>query len=181
MGYRPIADMWLLARAKVGYYGAYPSGFLSRARELLGVGPDNPVLHVCSGKVRDYPYRGFGDFDETLDLDVSLMPDWRVDVVSEDIPLRTKSGEHFAAILADPPYTDADAKHYMDGKQPFPSAGNLLKKCLDALEPGRRVGMLHYVFPRPPKNARLVACVGVLTGYSNRIRCFSVFENDEDE
>ena len=35
MGYRPITDLWFLARPKVKYYGAYPNGFLERARALL--------------------------------------------------------------------------------------------------------------------------------------------------
>lgn len=29
--YRPICDLWILARPKVKYYGAYPNGFLERA------------------------------------------------------------------------------------------------------------------------------------------------------
>lgn len=37
MSYRPITDFWILARPKVKYYGAYPSGFLERARALVGV------------------------------------------------------------------------------------------------------------------------------------------------
>jgi hypothetical protein len=60
MSFRPIADVWILARSKVKYFGAYPAGFLSRARDLLGVGINDQVLHVCAGKVRKYPYRGFG-------------------------------------------------------------------------------------------------------------------------
>jgi len=54
--------MWILTRAKlkggVKYYGAYPGGFPERARALLGAIIDEPVLHVCGGVVRHYPYRG---------------------------------------------------------------------------------------------------------------------------
>lgn len=72
--YRPITDLWFLGRPKVKYWGAYPNGFLERARALLGVTPHDAVLHVCGGKARDYPAkpRGFGPNDETLDLDDSL-------------------------------------------------------------------------------------------------------------
>jgi hypothetical protein len=42
--------------------------------------------------------------------------------------------------------------------------------------PGCRVGILHFVLPSPPKEARFVAAVAVLTGYNNRVRVFSVFE-----
>lgn len=30
--------------------------------------------------------------------------------------------------------------------------------------------------PRPPEDARSIACVGVVCGFGNRMRCFSVFE-----
>ena len=37
--------------------------------------------------------------------------------------------------------------------------------------------MLHYVLPQPPREGvRFVACVGVIVGYNNRMRVFSVFE-----
>lgn len=80
MSYRPICDIWLLARPKVAYYGAYPAGFLGRARDLLGVTPTSYVLHVCGGKVRDYPYRGLSQNDYTMDLDQDLKPDFCQDV-----------------------------------------------------------------------------------------------------
>jgi hypothetical protein len=63
MSYRPICDSWILARSKMKYFGAYPSGFLERARALLGVTCGDSVLQVCSGRVRDYPYRGFEEHD----------------------------------------------------------------------------------------------------------------------
>ena len=44
------------------------------------------------------------------------------------------------------------------------------------LEPGQRAGLIHYVLPRCPKDARFVACVGVVSGFANRVRLFSVFE-----
>jgi len=52
---RPIMDMWALARPKLKdglkYYGAYPAGFLQRARDLIGCSLNDSVLHVCSGMV----------------------------------------------------------------------------------------------------------------------------------
>jgi hypothetical protein len=39
--------------------------------------------------------------------------------------------------------------------------------------------MLHYVLPQPPRvGVRFVACIGVIVGYNNRMRCFSVFERE---
>jgi len=45
MSYRPITDFWILARYATAL--TYPGGFLHHARAPLGVGPDDPVLHVC--------------------------------------------------------------------------------------------------------------------------------------
>jgi hypothetical protein len=167
--YRPICDVWILARPKVKYYGAYPSGFLSRARELLGVTIDDAVLHVCGGMARQYPFRGFGPNDKTLDVRGELL---QPDIVHD---VRDPLSGCWPAVIADPPYTVADASEY--GTIPlFPEPTALLKNCLSVTRIGGRVGFLHYILPRPPKTARFVACVGVIVGYGNRMRCYSVFE-----
>jgi len=85
MSYRPITDVWILGRPKAHYYGAYPSGFLERARALLGVTIHDPVLHVCGGKIREYQSgpmkcKGLGPNDCTVDLDPALEPDFLLDV-----------------------------------------------------------------------------------------------------
>lgn len=198
MGYRPITDMWILTRPKVKYYGAYPSGFLERARALMGVNVDSYVLHVCSGKVRDYPYpkRALGRHDFTLDIDPDLHPDFVMDVRRlgkqqgdiyphptmgvVDLPVAYDNW-HYNAILIDRPYSEQDAENYACGSSVLPDINDLLKRSLSIVEPGGRVGVLDYVFPRPPKKVdgmdiKLVACVGVVVGYGNRIRIFSVFE-----
>lgn len=206
MSYRPITDIWILARPKVKYYGAYPNGFLERARALLGVSPSDPVLHVCGGRAREYPAkpRGFGPADRTLDLDPSLAPDY-LQAATEPIPrlcfynfvgTNKLRGRHdpacsfcspWAALIADPPYTEADAEHYAPGREAFPSANKILRNMLDVVRPGGRVGMLHYVLPQPPNpnvrggpdyGVRFVACVGVIVGFNNRMRVFSVFERE---
>jgi hypothetical protein len=179
MSYRPITDLWILARPKVKYYGAYPNGFLERARALLGIAYYDPLLHVCGGRARQYPAkpRGFGPFDQTLDLDATLEPDF-LQSATDPLPL----GRHGAwpAIIADPPYTGDDAEHYAPGRFAFPSANKILRGMLTAVRVGGRVGMLHYVLPQPPKvGVRFVACVGVIVGYNNRMRCFSVFERED--
>lgn len=177
--YRPICDVWILARPKVKYYGAYPSGFLSRARELLGVSISEPVLHVCGGHARKYPFRGFGPHDKTLDLRRDIEADFKQDA-REPLPAFEPHFEKhlnvpWPAIIADPPYTLDDANEY-GMVSVFPDPARLLKNCIEAVRVGGRVGFLHYIWPRPPKNARSVACVGVVVGFGNRMRCYSVFE-----
>lgn len=174
MSYRPITDTWILARAKLKggrkYYGAYLGGFPERARALLGVRIDEPVLHVCGGLARCYPYGGgFGPLDRTLDLDPSTEPDFLQDA-------RDPWPTGFAAYLLDPPYSAEDASHYAVGSTAYPSPGALLKRAWEVMQPGQHVGIIHYMLPKPPTGARFVACVQVICGFNNRARCFSVFE-----
>ena len=185
MSYRPITDVWILARPKVPYYGAYPNGFLERARALLGVTPLDAVLHLCGGMARQYPAkpRGFGPNDQTLDLDPALKPNF-LQAATTPLPAGYRVPNNpltfeWGALIADPPYTEADAAKYAPGSKAFPSANLILKNMLAVVRPGGRVGMLHYVLPQPPRDGvRFVACVGVIVGFNNRMRCFSVFERE---
>jgi hypothetical protein len=172
--YRPVSDVWFLARAKLKggekYYGAYLGGFPERARALLGATIHDPVLHVCGGKARLYPYAGgFGPHDCTLDLDPATDPDFLQDA-------RAPYPTGFKAILCDPPYSEADAAHYAPGTANYPKPNQILKRAYDALESGQRVGLIHYMLPQPGKTMKFVAAVGVMCGFNNRIRVYSVFE-----
>lgn len=173
--YRPITDTWFLARSKVRYYGAFPAGFLQRARDLLGVGIEDAVLHVCSGMVKEYPYSGFGYNDKTLDIDPSLNPDFCQDARQ---PLPLNDGRPWNAVLIDRPYTPEDAKHYASGPDVLPPLNQLLKDCLKVVKEGGKVGVLDYITPHPPKNTRFVADIKVTTGFNNRPRNYSVFARE---
>jgi hypothetical protein len=173
LSYRPITDTWILARSKVRYYGAYPAGFLSRARALLGVTIYDPVLHVCSGMVKDYPFAGFGPYDVTMDLDPSLEPD-----LLHDVRQPFSGRYNFDAMLADPPYTEADADHYTVGRDTLPSSGDILQRALENLTVGQRVGILHYVWAKPPVGLKNIAVITVLVGFNNRARLYSVYERE---
>lgn len=175
MTYRPITDIWILARPRLTggakYYGAYPLGFVERARALLGVHIDDPVLHICSGMVRKYPYqrRAIGPNDKTLDLDPNTGPDFCQDA-------RKPYPEGFAAHLADPPYSPDDADHYWPGRNKLPTCHDIARLSIKALGIGRRVGILDFCWARPPKNAMEVASISVKLGRGMRDRCYTVLE-----
>ena len=188
MSYRPITDLWFLARAKLKggkkYYGAYLGGFPERARALLGCRISEPVLHVCGGCAKYYPYkRGFGPNDKTLDLDPQVQPDFLQDARKPFPPYRIHRAlngdltpEMWSGILMDPPYSEEDCGHYNVGKEAYPSPSLLVKNAFDVLPVGGRVGIIHYIIPKAPKNSIFVACVGVVCGFNNRIRVYSVYE-----
>lgn len=169
MSYRPICDVWILARSKTKYYGAYPAGFLHRARVLLGADDLDPVLHVCGGRVRDYPFRGMGPNDATLDLDPALEPDYLQDA-------RDPFPPGYKAYLIDRPYSPEDATHYAPGPGVLPTANALVRNALDVLPLGGRVGILDYLWPSPGPLGREVAVIAVGTGRNGRARWFVVFE-----
>lgn len=178
-----MTDTWILARAKLkpkpdgsknSYYGAYLGGFPERARRLVGCSTQEPLLHVCGGMARLYPYAGgFCTKDQTLDLDPATAPDFCQDAMQ---PFPILSTEDWGGILIDPPYSLDDADKYTVGRAKYPNPNTLVKNGIAALPIGRKVGIIHYLIPMCPKNAKFVAIVGVFCGFNNRIRAFSVYE-----
>lgn len=194
--YRPICDRWIFARAKLlpypdgtprKYYGAYLAGFPERARVLLGATLEEPVLHVCGGMAKFYPYaRGFGKNDKTLDLAHECEPDFEVDCRYEDWPtgieIWTGSAAEapcftpWRAILIDPPYNEDHADRYSPGRLRYPNPNQLVKTAINHVLVGHKVGMIHFVWPACPPNAMEVASVAVTCGRNNRERVFVVHE-----
>jgi hypothetical protein len=107
-----------------------------------------------------------------MDLDPALEPD----ILGDASDPSAYSHQRWAAILGDPPYSHADADKYQPGRRVLPSAYSIVRNGIAVLEPGRRVGILHYFAPKAPKGSEFVAGVTVLTGYHNRARLFSVYE-----
>jgi hypothetical protein len=182
MSYRPLTDTLLLTRPKVKFYGAFPAGFLGRARDLLGVGPNDAVLHVCAGKIREYPYRGLGPNDKTVDLDPDTQPDYVLDVragLPRRWQLETSNQQRVGewdAILIDRPYTEADAERYATGKATLPPLNALLRAAFDVVPIGHRVGVLDYQWPHPGTRGIERFVGGVFTGRNARARGYFVFE-----
>jgi hypothetical protein len=175
VNYRPITDLVIPARPKLKgghkYYGAYPAGLLERARALLGVRITEPVLHVCAGMTRHYPYPRFavGPNDRMLDLDPALDPDYLQDA-------REPYPPGFVAVMADPPYSEDEAGNYKPGSKLYPTPAIIVRRAFEVLPVGGRVGVLHFKSPRPPSNARLVAVLAVWMGYDMAMRSYTVFE-----
>jgi hypothetical protein len=188
MSYRPITDTWILTRAAlkqgVKYYGAYPGGFPERARVLVGCPLDQPMLHVCGGMARSYKYsRGFGPYDKTMDLNPACKPDFLQDARDKKWPTHIIDGDglcavevYWGGILIDRPYTELDADQYPPGRDKLPNPHELMTTAINHVALYRKVGMIDYIIPRLPKNAKYIASVKVEVGFGNRPRQFTVFE-----
>lgn len=191
-------DAWILARSKVKYYGAYPSGFLKRARrQLVGGDPEKIIWHIPGGMAREYNgtkggilLEGFGKNDKTIDLNPACKPDFFMDVRNIDLHFKEMASGRFFfiasgrqieakrpdAIIIDRPYTLKDADHYPPGADKFPQLSKLIKDCLEIVKPGCFVGAIDYEWPQLGKNYREVFLHPVLTGRGNKIRLFSGWE-----
>ena len=180
--YRPITDVWLLARAKLKggrkFYGSYLGGFPERARALLGVRLNEPILHVCGGMAKYYPYkRGFGIHDQTLDVDPKTRPNFLQDARKPFPKYHTNGCDNrFKAYLIDPPYSEEDAEKYPCGCKVYPKPNLLVKNAINALPVGGRVGIIHYMWPAGPKNSKEIAAIAVGTGRNGRARWYIVYE-----
>jgi hypothetical protein len=159
-------------------YGAYPNGSLEKFRIFMGVHITDPVLHVCAGHVRHYKYanRAVGPNDKTLDLDPSVKPDFLQDA-------RDPWPHGFKAVIADPDYSEADASKRPMGSSTLPTPRQLMARAYEALEPGRRFGILHVKTLTVPTDKvtkkplwLFLAKMNVGMGGENRERVYSVFE-----
>lgn len=85
------------------YYGSYPHGFLPRTMALF---PERrrreEILHAFSGSLRRGPYL-------RLDANRRLEPELVGEVTNV---ARLVRGRPFSLVVADPPYSPADAKRY---------------------------------------------------------------------
>lgn len=149
-----------------GYPGAYPDRFLGYAREFLPVW--EPVCHLFSGTVEE---------GVTVDLNPEVDADHQLDLTEEKLP---HDDETFAVVLADPPYTHADydagERHY---DMPEVPRYSFRDEAARVTKVGGFFGVLHVMPYRTPANCERWAMIGVTTGTTQVIRCFSVFRKTE--
>lgn len=144
------------------YHGAYPGDYLRRVGSLF---PDrHRILHLFSGKVdlRRMP----GD---TLDILPERNPTYCVDAETcEGVPL-----ELYDLVVADPPYTPADAAKY--GNTPMVVPGRVMR-ALERLPSGAYVVWLDEREPVVTKTVFIhEALIGLSTSAGHRCRQISVF------
>lgn len=160
---------WMLGnnyRAKVGYYGEYPPGYLDRVTALF---PDvQPIddgrlttMHAFSGSLPEGPY---------VRCD-SQQPAERACSVYDLDPATTGI---FDLVLADPPYSSADAEKYGSGMVDRRRAMSSLARVTRV---GGHVVWLDTVWPMFRKTEwRTVGRICLVRSTNHRVRLVSIFE-----
>lgn len=172
---------WLLGndyRNASPLYGSYPPSYLSRVMCLFpDVEPSalvnghlvNTTMHVCSGALPRGPY---------VRLDVNA--DRKPDIVGSVYDVAAIFDDYigwFELLLADPPYSTADAAHYETGMVDR-------RRAIAALAQIARVGAhlvwLDTTWPMHRKAEwRTVGRINLIRSTNHRVRLISIFERTD--
>jgi hypothetical protein len=158
-------------RNKTRYYGAYPAGYLERVMALFGdVPPKNAHrewtrLHVFSGSVPAGPH-------DRCDLKSEC--EWRGSVYDIADLVGTRRSSLYDLVLADPPYSSADAEKYG-------TAGVDRRRATAALARVTRVGgylaWLDQCWPMHAKRDWLtVGRIAITRSTNHRLRDLTIFQ-----
>lgn len=142
-------------------FGQFPRGLIGKILPWLRARRDR-VLHVCSGALP----RGEG-------IRVDIRPEAHPDILADGRALPFADGT-IEAVLLDPPYTEHYAKELYGTDYPRPS--HLLAEAARVVQPGGRIGFVHYITPNPPAGTRFVKCFALSMGFGFPMRCISIYE-----
>lgn len=163
-------------RNKTRFYGAYPNGYLDRVMTLF---PDvtthgstwrtRRILHAFSGSIADVGHYTRLDAVQPAELQGSVYD------VKALVDARWPDHGGFALVLADPPYTAADAKKY---GTPMINRGRTMRALSDITAPGGWVVWLDTVgWPMHRKTEWIFrGWVGVVRSTNHRGRFATFFE-----
>lgn len=159
-----LSGVWLLGNnyKGSGFYGAYPPQYVKRVMALF---PDaKKVMHLFSGSLPPGDYTRV-DSETNRRVDGARHPD----IVADAHTLsQTVKRNHFDLIMADPPYTKADAARY---NTPMINRKKVLEECSKVLAPGGFVVWLDTVWPMiHKKHLVLVGAIGILRSQNHRVR-----------
>lgn len=160
-----VYGVWLcnqcwMAKKQV-LYGQYPPTFLPRVLAMFPTILPEAILHCPSGTVK-----GPG---VTVDKVRDMNRHPQIVASADALPF---ADGYFDLYLADPPYSDEDAKQYGTGHFPFTG---FLKEAYRVLRPGGILGILHLWVPSlSSKQWKIRGLVAVVPGYCKRTRMFTL-------
>lgn len=167
-----IHGVWMIGQnfaSKHGYYGEYPASFLKRVHALF-LRAEN-VLHLFSGIVeKGWWQKGLWGREVTFDINTQLQPDIAGDAhhLSQYF-----DKDQFDLIVADPPYSDEDAKHYGTS---MVSRNQVVQQCYPILQSGGIICWLDQVYPMHRKDTvQLIGTIGIWRSTNHRFRGLNIF------
>ncbi len=161
--YEDLADG--LAPAPV--YGQYPRALIGKLLPWLRC-ERREILHVCSGSLPS----GEG-------TRVDVRPEARPDILADGRALPLADGAWPGGILIDPPYSAHYARELYGVEYPRPS--QLLREAARVIAPGGRIGIVHYITPKPTPGLTFVKAFGLSTGFDMPMRAISIYARDQLE
>lgn len=156
-----ILGVWVIGnyyRNRNEYYGCYPHSYLKRIKSLF---PDcTKRLHLFSGSVQE---------DDTFDINSAYNPTY----VGDAHKLSSIVKRKYDLVLADPPYSAEDAKHY---GTPMINRNIVVGESVKVLEPKGFLVWLDQVYPMyRKKELNLVGAIGVIISTNHRVRVAFIF------
>lgn len=169
-----LYGQWLIGNDytnKTRYFGAYPHGYIERVMALFpDCGPDwNKPLHVFSGSM---PH---SEAYATCDINPALKPDFCGSVYDINHWMTLGPIElRWSLILADPPYSKADAEKYSTA---MVDRGRATRALAEVCRPGGHLVWLDCCWPMHRKSEwRTVARIGLTRSTNHRVRMVTIFE-----
>ena len=162
-----LTGVWMIGnfyRNKSRYYGAYPHSYLKRIKSMF---PDcKTTLHLFSGSLTKE------DVGNEIRFDINNQYD--PTIVGDAYKLSKYFEECFDLILADPPYSNEDAKQYGTA---MINRNEVVKECVKILKPNGFLVWLDQVYPMYRKSElRLVGTIGLIRSTNHRVRMVFIFQ-----
>lgn len=162
---------WLIGnhyRNATRYYGAYPPGYLKRIAALFPDVEPDATLHVFAGSLPEGVWR----------MDVSLEHDPTIPGSVYDartlIDRYVRKHHRFRLLVADPPYSSADAVHY---KTTMISRGRALAALATVTKAGGHLVWLDVCWPMHRKAEWVtVGRIAIVRSTNHRVRMATIFE-----
>lgn len=159
-----LYGVWVLGndyRNRTRYYGAYPPGYLERVEALFGDVALEDTLHVFSGSLPAGRYTRC-DSVQPAELRCSVY----------DLPGAT--AQRFRLVIADPPYSAADAERY---GAPMVDRRRVLEALAGVTVSGGHLAWLDTTWPMHRKAQwQTVGRILIQRSTNHRVRLLSLFE-----
>lgn len=159
-------------------YGAYPHGYLERVHSMF---PDaGKILHVFSGGLTEAYARAMAGGSPSLEIalvdlygpEQGRHPTWQGDLF--DFCALPENQGRYDLVLADPPYSAADAEKY---GTPMVARSAVMRALRRATRAGGNLVWLDQVWPMHSKRDwRCWGHVGLVRSTNHRVRLVSMFE-----